>query len=98
MCFYWFVGFEVFYLIVGGWDGGKIGIYLFWFDLVIYWSIIWGKKIDYKLLIDEFKIKFVINGLVVKNYILSKEFKRIIVIIGFYFNLGYYFWNELGGL
>ncbi|MDT9341267.1 hypothetical protein VV11_018285 [Trichodesmium erythraeum 21-75] len=98
LCFYRFVGSEVFYLIVGGWDGGKIGIYLPRLDLVIHWSITWGKKIDYKLLIDEFKTKSVINGSVVKNYISSKEPKRITAIIGSYFNLGHYFWNELGGL
>ncbi|NEQ35513.1 MAG: hypothetical protein F6K40_04035 [Okeania sp. SIO3I5] len=98
LCFYRFVGSEVFYLIVGGWDGGKIGIYLPRLDLVIHWSITWGKKIDYKLLIDEFKTKSVINGSVVKNYISTKEPKIITAIIGCYFNLGHYFWNELGGL
>ena len=98
LCFYRFVGCEVFYLIVGGWDGAKIGIYLPRLDLVIHWSIAWGKRLDYKLLIDEFKTKFVINGSVVKNYISSKDNKIITAIVGSYFNLGHYFWNELAGL
>jgi len=99
LSFYRFVGYEVFYWIVGGWDNGKMALYFPKHDLVIdMCNILWRKNIDFKILIDDLKSYAVSNWSAFKSYVSNQTPKQIAAIVGSGVNLGHYFWNELGGI
>ncbi|MCG5060467.1 MAG: hypothetical protein KA714_21440 [Limnoraphis sp. WC205] len=102
VCIYRFIGCEVFYLMTGGWDGGKLCIYFPKFELIIKLSDrLWSPHITpdkYANLLNNLKANFVIHWPKVKLYIDDNKPKNLAAILGVYKNVGHYFWNELSGI
>ncbi|MGB8688002.1 MAG: tetratricopeptide repeat protein, partial [Microcoleus sp.] len=102
--FYRFVGSEVFYLIVGCWHSFKIGIYIPSQELIISFCddrndtmITWQEE-QIKSLVDTFKFYNYSHGCDVKEYIDSKEPKKIAANVGGIGNIGHFFWNQVSAL
>lgn len=96
--FYRFVGWEVFYLIAGGWDGEKLGVYFPNHDLVISMCCdLWRGLLVFERVIAEFKAESIVNWQAFRTYVLKKSPKQVVAIYGDIFNLGHHLWNELGG-
>jgi SAM-dependent methyltransferase len=96
LCFYRFQGREVFYLVVGGWSGGKVAVYFPKTELLVLISNEWGMWLKHEEYLNKFKAHLVSNWQDVKSYIsLENKNKKITSISGMIANLGHYFWNEL---
>ncbi len=96
LCFYRFQGREVFYLVVGGWSGGKVVVYFPKTELIVLISNEWGMWLKHEEYLNKFKAHLVSNWQDVKSYIsLENKDKKITSISGMIANLGHYFWNEL---
>jgi SAM-dependent methyltransferase len=96
LCFYRFQGREVFYLVVGGWSGGKVAVYFPKKELLVLISNEWGMWLKHEEYLNKFKAHLVSNWQDVKSYIsLENKNKKITSISGMIANLGHYFWNEL---
>jgi hypothetical protein len=96
--FYRFVGWEVFYLIAGGWDGEKLGVYFPNQDLVISMCCdLWRGLLVFKKAIAEFKTESIVNLQAFRTYVLRQLPKKIVAIYGDIFNLGHHLWNEFSG-
>lgn len=94
---YRFVDIEVFYLVIGGWSGGKICIFFPRTELIISLSI-WGTWINLGQSINQFKANAVSCSEQFRSYILSKKPKQLANIFGAVPNLGHYFWNDVTGV
>lgn len=101
---YRFVGAEVFYLIVGCWHSFKVGIYIPNRELIISFSddnnstmISWQEQ-QLKSFVDTLKFYNYLHGIDVKEYINSKEPKKIAAHVGGIGNIGHFFWNQVSAL
>lgn len=95
---YRFVGDLVFYIVVSGWEGQKITIYIPKHELIVNLSEIWVNNIDYAGLINTLKAFTLENWPKIVNYISNQGSKNIVSISCTTSNLGHYFWNDLSGL
>ncbi|HEX8549684.1 MAG TPA: hypothetical protein VF691_22180, partial [Cytophagaceae bacterium] len=95
---YRFEDIEVFYLISGGWSGGKICIFFPKNELIINLSPEWGSWLKLPEIINEFKSNAVSCSNQFRAYLLSKNPKKLANIFGAVPNLGHYFWNDVTGV
>jgi tetratricopeptide (TPR) repeat protein len=95
---YRFESIEVFYLITGGWSGGKICIFFPKTELIINLSSEWGSWLSLPQLINEFKANAVSSWKHLRIYLLSKSKKKLAIVLGGINNLGHYFWNFVTGI
>ncbi|CAD5961611.1 hypothetical protein PCC9214_03225 [Planktothrix tepida] len=96
LCFYRFQGTEVFYLVVGGWSGGKVAVYFPQRELLVLLSPEWGMWLKHEEYLNSFKAHLVGNWQDVKSYLSPEnKTKKLTSISGVIANLGHYFWNDL---
>lgn len=95
---YQFQSTEIFYLIVGTWSGGKIGIYFPRLELVINFSNEWSVWLSSENIINKFKAHAVSCWRQFKSYISNEKTKEVVAVVGNVSNLGHYFWNQISGL
>lgn len=94
---YRFVGEKVFYLIIGGLGNEKTAIYIPGIEkIIVFVAAIQTAKLDET--INKLKSFIVSYYQPVKSYILNTHLKPLVNVIGLYFNIGHYVWNELGGI
>ena len=94
---YRFVGEKVFYLIIGGMGNEKTAIYIPEIEkIIVFVAAIQTAKLDEA--INKLKSFIVSYYQPVKSYILNTHLKPLVNVIGLYFNIGHYVWNELGGI
>ena len=98
MLIYQFQTTEVFYLIVGTWNGNKIGIYFPRLEIVINLSNEWSVWLSSENIINTFKAYAVSCFRQFKSYISNEKTKEVVAIVGNVSNLGHYFWNQISGL
>ncbi|MEG4348076.1 hypothetical protein QUB70_33125, partial [Microcoleus sp. A003_D6] len=94
--FYRFVGQEVFYLLVGDWIGDKMYIYIPSLELIIQLRYL-HSKLQGAGLFNKFKGYMVSEWKQVLSY-LSNPHKEIGAVLGFFWNIGHYTWNDLTGI
>ncbi len=95
---YRFQSFETFYLIVGGWSGGKIFAYFPQVDLIVHLCRDWSSWISTTTVINLFKADLVSQWRQVQAYITDNQPKKLAAVVGGVSNLGHYLWNDLSGL
>ena len=97
---YRFVGEEVFYLMTGHSFGYILLIYFPKMELIINLNAYHLTDFSYRPVENMNKLKsyMVTCWQEVKSYILSPERKQIVDVIGLGFNMGHYFWQDLGGI
>lgn len=99
---YRFVGDLVFYIVVGGWDGQKLAVYIPKHELIVNLSQIWITNnrdfVLYKQQINALKTTQVEYWPEINHYISNQRSKNVVSINGTILNLGHYFWNDLSGL
>lgn len=98
--FYYFQGSEIFYLLVGGWSGSKIGIYIPKFELIITFDQYWEEIINPRdqVVINQLKASMVTCCKQVKHYMGNQERKELAALFGFVNNLGHHYWNGITGI
>ncbi|MGB8690277.1 MAG: tetratricopeptide repeat protein [Microcoleus sp.] len=96
---YRFVGKEIFYLVIGNTNRGKICIYLPEKELIIKFSPNW--LVDDRIIkksINILKLSLVSSYQKVKSYIQTEIPKNLVFDIGFNKTFGHYYWNDLSGV
>ena len=95
---YQFHSTEIFYVIVGTWSGGKIGIYFPRLELVINWPNEWSGWVTSEKIINEFKARAVSCWRQFTSYVSNEKTKEVVAVVGNVSNLGHYLWNQISGL
>lgn len=93
---YRFVGYDIFYLLVGDFIGNKICVYIPRKNLIVNLRV-YEYFTNPIQLINKFKAYSVTNMAKFLDYIKTSE-KKVAVILGFFSNIGHYTWNDLSGL
>jgi tetratricopeptide (TPR) repeat protein len=94
--FYRFVGQEIFYLLVGDWIGDKMYIYIPSLELIIQLRHLLS-NLQGAHLFNKFKGYMVSEWKQVLSY-LSNPHKQLGAVLGFFWNIGHYTWNDLTGI
>lgn len=95
---YRFVGREVFYILTGNFESGKLCLYIPKFGIVISWSDRQSKNKNYLKLLKKFNAFLVTYARDVREYLKSDLPRLLTSIVGFRKNLGHFFWQELNGI
>ncbi|MGD1808725.1 tetratricopeptide repeat protein [Dapis sp. BLCC M126] len=94
---YRFQGREIFYIIVGGWSGDKISLYIPRFNVAIYYTD-WDVPTTNVQIFQDFQCLIVTYFKDVLKYLNSSNSRKLTSCIGFINNLGHYFWQDLNGI
>ena len=95
---YRFVGREVFYILTGSFESGKLCLYIPKFALVISWSDRKSKNKNSLKFLKKFNAFLVTYARDVREYLKSDRPRLLTSIVGFRKNLGHFFWQELNGI
>ncbi len=95
---YRFVGREVFYILTGNFESGKLCLYIPKLALVLSWSESKSKNKNYLKILKKFNAFLVTYARDVREYLKSDRPRLLTSIVGFRKNLGHFFWQELNGI